>query len=338
MKTNSSKKSRKTEQKPIESFVNKIICGDALEVLKKIPAESVDCVVTSPPYYALRDYETKGQIGLERDFTEYIDKLLLIFDETKRVLKKSGTCWVVIGDTYGGSATGGEIINRDKKPDQKFSHLPLSHSPNLTHRRGKYAKCLLQIPARLALGMIERDWILRNEIIWHKPNCLPQSVKDRFTMDFEKIFFLTKSRRYYFNQQFEPLENPERLTKRYFNPETKHKWWNADKKLPINSQAMERSRSKVLLTGRNKRSVWTIGTALFKGDHFAVYPEKLIETPIKAGCPAGGIVLDPFAGSGTTAVVAKKLGRRFIGIELNRKYLTIAEERINNVKPISKLN
>jgi site-specific DNA-methyltransferase (adenine-specific) len=327
MTAKSSKRLQETDQKPIESFVNKILCGDSLKILKTLPNESVDCVVTSPPYYALRDYETKGQIGLERDFTDYVDKLLLVFEEVKRVLKESGTCWVVIGDTYGGSVTSDIMINRYKKP-----HNKLNHSFGMTHRRGRYSKCLLQIPARLAIGMIERGWVLRNEIIWHKPNCLPQSVKDRFTMDFEKVFFFTKSRKYFFDQQFDPVRNPERLKKRYFNPDTEHKWWNSDKKLPINSAAMERSRSKVLVTGRNKRSVWTIGTALFKGDHFAVFPEKLLETPIKAGCPENGIVLDPFTGSGTTAVVAKKLNRRFIGIELNPKYVRMAKQRLSQIK------
>lgn len=310
-----------------DTLSNRIFCGDALEVLRKLPADSIDCVITSPPYYALRDYEVKGQIGLEREFSEYVEKLLIIFDEVKRVLKASGTCWVVIGDTYGGSATSGEIINRYKNPRNKFNH-----SPGLTHRRGRYAKCLLQIPARFAIKMIERDWILRNEIIWHKPNCLPQSARDRFTMDFEKIFFFTKNRRYFFKQQFEQLRNPNRLKRRYINPDNPHKWWNTDKKLPVNSAAMERSRSKVLKTGRNMRSVWRIGTAFFKGDHFAVFPEKLIEAPIKAGCPENGIVLDPFIGSGTTAVVAQKLNRRFIGIELNPKYVRIAEQRVLQMK------
>ncbi|MCA1626225.1 MAG: site-specific DNA-methyltransferase [Acidobacteria bacterium] len=310
-------------RKPVEFFINKVTCGDALKILKKLPDESVDSVVTSPPYYALRDYGVKGQIGLEREFAEYLEKLIEIFDEAKRVLKNSGTCWSVVGDSYGGSGVAGVMINRNNTDNNK-SARPLG----LTHSKGRYAKCLLQIPARFAIRMIERGWILRNEIIWHKPNCLPQSMKDRFTMNFEKVFFFTKSSKYFFNQQFESPKNPERLKKRYFNPDNPHKWWNTDKNLPVNSKAMERSRSKVLQTGRNKRSVWTIGTVNFSGQHFAVYPPKLIETPIKAGCPAGGIVLDPFTGSGTTAIVAKESGRKFIGIELNPKYVKIAKNRI----------
>jgi site-specific DNA-methyltransferase (adenine-specific) len=308
----------------IQPFENRILKGDALTVLRKLPDESVDSIITSPPYYALRDYGMERQIGLEDGFTEYLEKLLLVFYEVKRVLKRTGTCWVVIGDTYGGSATSGLLINRQKKAQSK-----LNNSLSLSHRKGKYSKCLLQIPARFAIGMTDRGWILRNEIIWHKPNLLPSSVKDRFTMDFEKIYFFTKSRRYFFNQQFEPVRNPERLKKRFLNPQKKHKWLDSDLKLPVNGQAMERSRSKILKTGRNKRAVWTIGTGRFSGNHFAVYPEKLIETPILAGSPRNGIILDPFMGSGTTALAAKRLKRRFVGIELNPEYVKMAKQLIS---------
>ena len=311
----------------IEAFENRILKGDALSVLRKLPSESIDSIVTSPPYYALRDYGMTGQIGLEETFTEYLEKLLLVFDEAKRVLKRSGTCWVVIGDTYGGSATSGLLINHQKKAKSKSRN-----SLSLIYRKGKYAKCLLQIPARFAIGMIERGWTLRNEIIWHKPNLLPSSARDRFTMDFEKIYFFTKNRRYFFNQQFEPVRNPERLKKRFLNPEKKHKWLDSDLKLPVNGASIERSRSKVLKTGRNKRAVWTIGTGRFSGNHFAVFPERLIETPILAGSPENGIVLDPFMGSGTTAIVAQRLKRRFIGIELNSEYIRMAKQRISQTE------
>lgn len=308
----------------IQPFENRILQGNALTVLRKLPDESVDSVVTSPPYYALRDYGVGRQIGLEDSFTEYLEKLLLVFDEAQRVLKRMGTCWVVIGDTYGGTGTSGILINRQKKAKSKSRN-----SLRLIHRKGKYAKCLLQIPARFAIGMIERGWILRNEIIWHKPNLLPSSARDRFTMDFEKIYFFTKSRKYFFNQQFEPVRNPERLKKRFLNPQNKHKWVDSDLKLAVNAVAMERSHARVLQTGRNKRAVWTIGTGRFSGEHFAVYPEKLIETPIQAGSPEHGIILDPFMGSGTTAVVARRLRRRFIGIELNPGYVRMAQHRLS---------
>jgi site-specific DNA-methyltransferase (adenine-specific) len=256
-----------------------------------------------------------------------LEKLLLVFDEAKRVLKRTGTCWVVIGDTYGRTGTPGTLINRQKKTKGKSDN-----SLHLIHRKGKYSKCLLQIPARFAIGMIERGWILRNEIIWHKPNLLPSSARDRFTMDFEKIYFFTKNRRYFFNQQFEPVRNPERLKKRFLNPEKKHKWLDSDLKLPVNGAAMERSRARVLQTGRNKRAVWTIGTGRFMGEHFAVFPERLIETPIQAGSPENGIVLDPFMGSGTTAIVARRLKRRFVGIELNPDYVRMTKIRLLQMK------
>ena len=177
--------------------------------------------------------------------------------------------------------------------------------------------------------MIEQGWILRNEIIWHKPNAMPQSVRDRFTVDFEKIFFFVKSRRYYFRQQYEQLKNPERLKNRLLNPNRKHKytksyWFSA------RPEISEKRRLQMLEMGRNKRCVWRIGTTNFAGKHFGVYPPKLIETPIRAGYPIGGIELDPFLRSGTTAIVAKKLGRKYIGIELNTDYCRIAAQRLKN--------
>jgi site-specific DNA-methyltransferase (adenine-specific) len=181
--------------------------------------------------------------------------------------------------------------------------------------------------------MIERGWILRNEIIWHKPNVMPQSVQDRFTVDFEKIFFFVKNRKYYFRQQYEQLKNPERLKRRLLDPDKVHKrarsyWFSA------RPEISEKRRLKMLSSGRNKRCVWRIGTSQFKDNHFAVYPERLVETPIKAGCPKDGIVLDPFLGSGTTAVVTKRLNRKFIGIDLNPEYVRLARNRIRTSSKI----
>lgn len=312
--------------KPIEYFTNRIHHGDTLQILKTIPDESVDCVVTSPPYWALRDYEVKGQIGLEPNVDEYLDKLIAVFDEIKRVLKPGGTCWVNFGDTYANKTKG---VQRNKpQSDKTFNPLSLRASvPKLNTSLNIPPKSLCLVPVRFAVRMIERGWILRNEIIWHKPNVTPQSIKDRFTIDFEKIFFFVKQRHYYFHQQFEPLKNPERLQRRFLNPKNKHKYTPANY-ISINPAAIEKSRPQMLERGRNKRAVWRIGTSGFKGKHYAVYPEKLMETPIKAGCPAGGIVLDPFIGSGTTAVVARRLGRQYIGIELNPKYVAMARKRV----------
>lgn len=312
-------------QKPIQSFVNKIICGDSLKILKKLPDEAIDCVVTSPPYWALRDYGVKGQIGLEKSIEEYLERILDIFTEIRRVLKPEGTCWVNYGDTYANKTKGG---HRNKLQNNMYDSLTKQATfPKLRAQLNTPPKSLCMILSRFAVGMIEQGWILRNEIIWHKPNAMPQSIKDRFSTDFEKIFFFVKSRKYYFKQQFEPLKNPERLKRRLLNPDKTHKhtesyWFSANPKLS------EKRRQKMLEKGRNKRCVWTIGTTSFKGNHFAVYPPKLVETPVKAGCPKEGIVLDPFVGSGTTVVAAKKLGRKFIGIELNQSYVKITRDRL----------
>lgn len=263
-----------------------LICGDAYESLKHLESESVDCCVTSPPYYQLRDYKTEGQLGLEPTMSDYISRLTAIFSEVKRVLKKEGSCWVVMGDGY----------------DDK--------------------KSLCLIPERLTLSMVDDGWILRNRIIWHKPNCMPSSATDRFTIDFENLFFFTKSQKYYFETQYEPLESKFRLKgdynfggKRaveYGNPTYSGKRWMHE-----NSQY-----------GRIKRAVWKIPTQPYSEAHFATFPEKLVEIPIRASSPSDGLVLDPFAGSGTVGLVAARNGRRFVGIELNPDYVSLAENRL----------
>ena len=323
-------------RKPIEKFINKIICGDSLKVLKTIPDHSIDCVVTSPPYWALRNYGVTGQIGLESSIEDYLEKLLAVFDEIKRVLKPSGTCWINFGDTYANKTKGGHC---NKTQNNIFDALTeRSVIPKLKPELDIPPKSLCLIPSRFAIRMIENGWILRNEIIWHKPNAMPQSVRDRFTVDFEKIFFFVKSRKYYFKRQFEPLKNPQELRRRYSNPFEKHIYRKLTGRNYKSLEAIKRSQKEILKTGRNKRCVWTIGTGVSNGNHYAVYPPKLIETPILAGCPTGGIVLDPFMGSGTTAIVAKKLKRQFIGIELNPEYVKLARARIKNIIPAYKTN
>lgn len=303
------------------------MCGDSLKILRTIPPESVDCVVTSPPYWALRDYEVDGQIGLEPDIDDYLEKLLAVFDEIGRVLKPSGTVWINFGDTYANKSKGGQ---RNKPQNNLFDSLSKrSVIPPLKTDLDIPPKSLCLIPLRFAVKMIERGWILRNEIIWHKPNAMPQSVRDRFTVDYEKIFFFVKNRKYYFQRQYEPVKNPHELKRRYTNPFEKHKYRRTLGRTAHKSMAaIVKSQRKILRTGRNKRCVWTITTGASKADHYAVFPEKLIETPILAGCPEGGIVLDPFMGSGTTAIVARRLSRKFIGIDLNPHYVKLAEDRI----------
>lgn len=296
---------------------NKIIQGDALEVLKTLPDESVDCVITSPPYWALRDYGVLGQLGLESTFQEYISKLCNIFNEVKRVLKKEGTCWVNMGDTYGG--TGDKADYKDPKYERG------RNGQSKAVNKGATSKCLLQIPNRFAIEMCARGWLLRNEIIWHKPNVMPSSAIDRFTVDFEKVFFFTKNRKYHFETQFEKAiwAHDNRATKGRLHYENGKR----DGKKGLGQENFVSIKQE-----RNKRTVWKISTTKFKEAHFATFPEALIETPIKAGCPQGGVVLDPFFGAGTTGLVARKLDRHYLGIELNPAYIKIAEERLKEVE------
>lgn len=339
--------------------VNKIYQGNARDILKTFPEESIDMTMTSPPYWALRDYGVKEQIGLEKTFEQYINNLCDIFDEVKRVTKKTGTCWVNIGDTYMGNSsysnkgragfemkdeninewvrslgTGKCLICGKEIPKNKTfcSRKCLNKKGNDFRSQFRQIpnKCLIGIPFRFALEMINRGWILRNTIIWHKRNCMPSSAKDRFTVDFEYLFFFSKKKKYYFEQQFEPYQTTiqemgANRNGEYFGEDTKE-YSTAKAQSP--SETKKRILKNLKPQGRNKRTTWTINPKPFKEAHFAVYPEELCETPIKAGCPKQGIVLDPFFGAGTTGLVALKQNKNFIGIELNKKYIEIAEKRL----------
>ena len=299
--------------------------GDCLEVMKTLESESVNCVVTSPPYWALRDYGMKEQLGLEPTFKEYIDKLCNIFDEVKRVLRKDGTCWVVIGDTYGGS--GNASGHKEETKNLGYKTSKMGATKGITQKL--LPKCLLGIPFRFSLEMMNRGWILRNTLIWHKPNCMPCSVKDRFTVDFEYVFFFVKNKKYWFETQYEPHKSFDDYKRRKIK-EKKGNTEHPRSDLHCDNEGNFRDRKDYYgEQGRNKRCIWKITTKPFKDSHFAVFPEELIETPIKAGCPESGVVLDPFIGSGTTALVSEKLNRRWIGIELNPEYVEIAKKRIS---------
>jgi DNA modification methylase len=328
----------------IDQFINQIICGDAQQVLQKLPDESIDCVVTSPPYWALRDYGVKGQLGLEPRFQDFIVKLCNVFDEVKRVLKRSGTCWVNIGDTYysnhgavNSSLYRSEVVAQARSIRRNLSNRELP------------SKSLCQIPSRFAIEMANRGWILRNEIIWFKKNCMPASVRDRFTVDFEKVLFFVKGKKYWFDpdavrephSQANMAETIKRARKLgysgkrsykdwYFHERKKTSWVGVNNsKIGLGAAARGMPKTKLLHPlGRAKRCVWAVGTVPFHENHFATYPPKLIETPILAGCPQGGIVLDPFMGSGTTALVAQNLGRNFVGIDLNPAYIKMAQLRL----------
>ncbi len=321
--------------------INKIHNVDCLQGLRRLPSDSIDCCVTSPPYWALRDYGVDGQLGLEQTFEEYVIQLCNIFDEIKRVLKNGGTCWVNLGDTYSGSCQGAGKKTKERIESKKVENL--GSSQNYLKKYGHAltqkppsaktsvpSKSLCMIPFRFAIEMVNRVWILRNNIIWHKPNCMPSSSKDRFTVDFEYLFFFAKNNKYYFEQQFEEFKSNIYDRARMAKARTEYGGkWAQD-----SGGAIKQQRAFVAgySIGRNKRSVWTICTKPSREAHFAVYPERLIETPIKAGCPRGGIVLDPFMGSGTTAVVAKKHHRNFIGFELNPEYCKIANKKIANAR------
>jgi DNA modification methylase len=260
--------------------INKIINGDALTELKKLPDESVNCVVTSPPYWNQRDYGIDGQLGLEKDFDSFINNLIKVFDEVKRVLKDSGTCFIVIDDTYWGSGAGTQYSPNLENSKEVYVMPYDSHKNTQRNKDSKFkAKCMCMIPERFAIKMIEHGWILRNKIIWKKNNAMPESSKDRFTNDYEFVYFFTKSRKYYFETQYEPTVEVF-SEKRATRPESSK--MKADY---INGKAGNFTYNKIQPQGRNKRTVWSINTKPFKESHFAVFPEKLIEPMIKAGCP-----------------------------------------------------
>ena len=266
--------------------VNKIYNMDCLKGLKQLPNDSINCCITSPPYWALRDYGVKGQLGLEKTPEEYIEKLCNIFDEVKRVLRKNGTCWVNIGDTYY-TKSGSNFENDLLCNTKKVKNTGINKANKLSGVKHPFLqqKSLVGIPFMFALEMIKRKWIFRNTIIWHKPSCMPSSAKDRFTVDFEYVFFFVKNKKYYFKQQYEPYAKStfERAKYKFA------KFRTADNGARFNKMAKfpENQKKYVKLNplGRNKRTVWTINKANFSGQHFAVYPVGLIEPMIDAGCP-----------------------------------------------------
>lgn len=297
--------------------INKIYTGDSLEVLKTLPEETINMCVTSPPYFGLRDYGVNGQIGLEHTPEEYIGKLVKVFREVRRCLKDDGTLWLNIGDSYAGSYRG---WGDNKKNSPLQSKASYSKIPNAYKSDTIKPKDLIGIPWMLAFALREDGWYLRQDIIWHKPNPMPESVTDRCTKAHEYLFLLSKSKKYFYDYEAikENVSTYDEIKR------------NRDKgklnRTPGRSEIRGLTRNDYQF--KNKRSVWTIATHPFKEAHYATFPEKLIIDCIKAGCPVGGIVIDPFIGSGTTAVVARKLDRNYIGIELNPNNVTMAEKRI----------
>jgi DNA modification methylase len=302
--------------------MDKIITGNALTVLRSLPPKIVQTCVTSPPYWGLRDYGVKGQLGLERTPTEYIARMVELFREVRRVLRDDGTLWLNLGDCYAQSryGTGGGWA----KAKSGYANAP-AHNRSLFkdpgYRHGLKTKDLVGIPWRVAFALQADGWYLRQDIVWHKPNPMPESVTDRCTKAHEYVFLLSKSRNYYFDG--EAIKEPSK----YPNDDRKSRSARSHKRMPTGLIAGVRPGSQTY-PYRNRRTVWTLPTKPYRGAHFATFPPALIEPCILAGARIGALVLDPFVGSGTTAAVARTLGRRYIGIELNPAYVKLAHRRL----------
>ena len=312
--------------------------GDCLEVLRTLEGGSVQCCVTSPPYYGLRSYLPDGhadkplEIGLDPTSDEYVAKLVAVFREVRRVLRDDGTLWLNLGDSYASSGqsgkqspssrlgvgcdgsvrrAGGTPGPNPKMIDQVFGRAPTPP--------GLKPKDLIGIPWRVAFALQADGWWLRQDIIWHKPNPMPESVRDRCTKSHEYLFLLSKADRYYFDADAIAEPSIKGSAGSRFDAG----------KTALHGLGRSSEKDRIERDSRNRRSVWTIATRPYKGAHFATFTPALVEPCVLAGCPVGGTVLDPFSGSGTTAAVATSLGRRAIGIELNAEYLPLAHERIS---------
>ena len=310
---------------------DRILCGDALEILRTLPDNSVHCCITSPPYYALRDYGAEGQIGREDTPAQYVARLTDVFSEVRRVLRPGGTLWLNIADTYAAKGKPCDSV------DPKYPKGRNGQMAEINRKvEGCKAKDMIGIPWMLAFALRDSGWYLRSDIIWMKANPMPESCKDRPSRCYEHVFLLTKSHCYYYDAAAiaEPMA-PSSVA-RYKRGRIGGKY---AEEVPGqgNIQGLNKARSGgyyedgAVPTVRNKRDVWQINPFPYKGGHFAAFPPKLVETCLLAGCPQDGIVLDPFLGSGTTAAVAKQMGRHYIGIELNPDYCTLAEQRIGGV-------
>lgn len=283
--------------------------GDSLEVLRQLPARSVDCCVTSPPYFGLRDYGVEGQYGLEASPSEYVETMRALFAEVRRVLANDGTLWLNLGDSYysgRGASTGVDA----KNPARRFG----VRSVDKGGADWAKPKDLLGIPWRTAFALQDDGWFLRNDNIWFKPNAMPESVTDRLSSRHEYVFLLTKSRNYWFD--LGPIREPHVSTP---DREGKNALRGQKAMRPVGPNSGAYSEG-----GRNPGDVWTIATQPFTEAHFAVMPQLLAERAILAGCKPGGTVLDPFSGSGTTGLAATKHGRKYVGVDLSSEYLDLS--------------
>lgn len=331
--------------------------GDCIELMKAMEPDSVDCVVTSPPYWGLRDYGVDGAWGLEPTLAEYMDRMRSLGEALMRVLKPSGTFWLNLGDAYCNTNGYARAQAEWQRPGRNGAPAN-DRKLDALHAFGLKTKDLIGLPWRVAFALQGQGWYLRSEIIWHKPNPMPESVTDRPTRSHEQVFLLTKSARYWYDADAiaDPITDisvARLLQPNYENQEGSHR---------VHGMAIKGKRMKAVVKSgpnsrihksrnpggavpqlrdewetdrptRNSRSVWTIATQPYHEAHFATFPEELPKRCILAGCPEGGLVFDPFTGSGTTGAVAVRLGRRFIGSEVNPAYIELAERRIKAETP-----
>ncbi len=317
----------------------RLICADVLEGLARLPDESVHCVITSPPYWRLRDYGTDGQLGLEATPEEYVETMTGVFREVRRVLRSDGTLWLNMGDCYASGGYGAR--DPERWPEQsRNNHMRHARAPS----GGLKPKDLVGIPWRVALALQADGWWLRSDIIWAKSPPMPESVKDRPTKAHEYVFLLSKSARYCYDADavrtpYRPATRSDLVDGRWRKSNISG-WANSPNFHGANPTSRPQRpchRGGKVKQGANLRSVWTIsnsGKDAFPEAHFATFPTKLVEPCVLAGCPEGGVVLDPFCGSGTTGVVALRADRRFVGIELNEQYVEMARRRIGDDAPL----
>ena len=312
---------------------NIIINRDCLLALRDLPDESVNCCVTSPPYYALRDYGMDAQIGREDSPEEYIRRLVLVFREVRRVLTHDGTLWLNIADTYCGTGNKGGYLDPKNPKGRNGQSVSLARRASECKQ-----KDMIGIPWLLAFALRADGWYLRSDIIWCKANPMPESCKDRPSRCYEHVFLLTKSKKYYYDALAIAEPIAEGTAARYKGGRSASSKYAEEIPGQGKVQKLNAARAAGTITDadispvRNARDVWHINTVPYKGGHFAAYPPKLAERCILAGCPRGGIVIDPFFGSGTTGLAAVKNDRRYIGIELNAEYCELAKERIGGAK------
>lgn len=304
-------------------FQDTILQGDVLENLRKLPDNLVDCVVTSPPYWGLRDYGVGGQIGLEITPKQYINKIVEVFSEVKRVLKPEGTVFLNLGDTYFSSGSTSDRFGGIPHPEYSC----LGDAQLKSQGRGKgtpdgkwlQPKQKLLIPERIAISMQEEGWLLRNYIVWYKVNHMPESVTDRLTRSWESVFFFTKSEKYYFNLDNIRREHVSSCKK------------SSRKMTKINrfgKTSTFNGGQDYNPLGGNPGDVWALTTEPYKEAHFATFPQKLVRRCLSCGCQKEGLVMDPFSGSGTTLYVARKMASHYLGIELNSEYVTLSKKRL----------